>query len=67
MHEAEQKVYGFVWQLLLNDPPKMVYRSTYRLDALDITDIERNLEEWEQSFLKVMGVSYDESDYRGKV
>ena len=57
----------------------MVYRSTeanrkllknkkaYRLDALDITDIERNLEEWEQSFLKVMGVSYDESDYRGKV
>lgn len=43
------------------------YKKQYRLDELDIADIERNLPLWEANFKKLMGVSYDESNYRGNV
>ena len=40
------------------------YRKAYKLDNLDVADIERNLASWEQSFEKETGESYDESGYR---
>lgn len=40
------------------------YKKEYRLDELDIADVERNLESWEYLFKKRTGVSYDESGYR---
>lgn len=39
------------------------HQSTYKLDAFDVDDVRRNLSYWEQSFQKLKGVSYDESDY----
>lgn len=43
------------------------YRKEYRLDNLDIADIERNKEYWEKKFTEVIGVAYDESNYRRKI
>lgn len=40
------------------------YRKAYKLDDLDVSDIERNLANWEQRFETATGVSYDESGYR---
>lgn len=33
---------------------------------INIEDIEKNLSKWEQDFIDATGVSYDESNYRGK-
>ena len=41
------------------------YKESYRLDDLDIESVAINLENWENKFKTVRGVSYDESDYRG--
>ena len=40
------------------------HREVYKLDGLDVSDIERNLANWEQSFETAMGAGYDESGYR---
>lgn len=40
------------------------YSNEYKLDNLDVEDIERNLKIWEESFKRRTGVSYDESNYR---
>ena len=39
-------------------------RKAYRLDEIDIADIERNLKGWEKNFRNLTGVDYDDSDYR---
>ncbi len=45
----------------------LLHRDAYRLDELDVSALERNLAYWERKFMREYGVSYDESDYRGKV
>ena len=40
------------------------YRDKYKLDALDVADIKRNLAYWESSFERETGMKYDESNYR---
>ncbi|MBQ6518284.1 MAG: hypothetical protein IJI14_06165 [Anaerolineaceae bacterium] len=41
------------------------YNKAYNLDALDVSDIERNLSIWEEKFFTASGINYDESNYRG--
>lgn len=42
-------------------------KDAYKLDALDVADIERNLQSWENAFERRTGTSYDESNYRNNV
>ena len=42
-------------------------KDAYKLDSLDVADIERNLHSWEDMFKKRTGASYDESNYRNNV
>ena len=39
----------------------------YGFDDVDFEDIERNLATWESKFEELVGVTYDESDYRRDV
>ncbi len=41
------------------------HRESYRLDKYDVSALEENLSYWERRFKREMGVSYDESHYRG--
>ena len=43
------------------------YQKEYRIDPIDVKEIEENLEKWENDFKRLTGVSYNESDYRRSV
>lgn len=43
------------------------FQDAYRLDKQDVSDIERNLANWEESFKTMTGEAYDESNYRNRV
>ena len=74
IHMHQSRVYG---ELSSTDPIELYAREieanrkllrckgAYKLDDLDVSDIKRNLEEWERLFTNATGVSFDESNYRG--
>lgn len=76
IHMHQSKIYG---ELSSSDPLELVareveanrkllqFKKEYRFDKLDIADIERNLARWEQLFTDIVGVNYDESNYRKKI
>lgn len=76
IHMAQSRKYG---ELLSTDQLELCareieanrkllkHKKAYRLDALDVADIERNLNDWEQRFMNITGVDYDESNYRKNV
>ena len=73
IHMAQEREYG---QMALGDYTEyyareieanrklLKYQGSYRLDALDVEDIERNLKNWEDAFQRRTGVSFDDSHYR---
>ena len=74
IHRTQERKYGI---LATGDEAEMCareveaarkllkYKDAYRLDKYDVAALEENLPYWEKRFKREVGVSYDESHYRG--
>ena len=76
IHSTQAKKYG---EFLDSDPVELYARevaanrlllkngNAYGFDEIDFEDIERNLANWEEKFERLVGVSYDESEYSREI
>lgn len=76
IHSTQARIYG---EFADSDPLELYAREiaanrmllkngkAYGFDETDFEDIERNLSGWENRFKKLLGVSYDESDYSREI
>lgn len=76
IHSTQARIYG---EFVDSDPVELYARevaanrmllkngAAYGFDEIDFEDIERNLANWEEKFKRLVGVSYDESEYSREI